>query len=392
MANWNGKLLFQDPSGVARLSGAVLPLTGPNKGDGFAIVGSASAEVSDGSGEIMVRFADDLAPEELREAAIPVASAALDILAAEGGPFASIGLRSDTDLVWWTDGGRSARISVHYGLAFRMHAEGIKAVDASGMEIPQPPVPQPVLHESFRYFRLSQCTDVLFDAFRNSYLALESALADLHPKAPGQYEGAWLKDAVLAAQKVAALHIPLGCTPHDAPLRMHDDIYKAVRCPLFHGKAMGLDPGSPEDRTRVLSAYEVVVQCYVLLAGERYHLRSRGGGGLTTAGFASLSNFMDNWTITAGARVDDFIPGEHSELAGGTLPPDPERVLRLGRAIAPFDDALEEVEFIAGWVEGELAFRHPLRGRLYPEGLSTFEVVVDLWNNVDPGYRLEFPG
>ena len=66
-------------------------------------------------------------------------------------------------------------------------------------------------HESFRYLRLSQATDDLFDAYRNAYLALESILSTITPqksKGPGkagESEGQWLKRALTKADTMTDL-------------------------------------------------------------------------------------------------------------------------------------------------------------------------------------------
>ncbi len=54
--------------------------------------------------------------------------------------------------------------------------------DADGNLVPPVPTPPLAWHESLRYFRLSQTTDDLFDAYRNAYLALESILSSIAPQ------------------------------------------------------------------------------------------------------------------------------------------------------------------------------------------------------------------
>src|SRR5664279_4158410 len=80
--------------------------------------------------------------------------------------------------------------------------------DAQGNIIPPPPR-STFWHESFRYYRLSQTTDDLFDAYRNVYLALESVLSTISPQkvnaATGriaEQEGQWFERALTDAGNV----------------------------------------------------------------------------------------------------------------------------------------------------------------------------------------------
>ena len=67
-------------------------------------------------------------------------------------------------------------------------------------------------HESMRYFRISQITTDMFDAFRNLYLALESLLSHIAPVRlrpngrPDEGEGQWAKRALQAASVLLQGH------------------------------------------------------------------------------------------------------------------------------------------------------------------------------------------
>ena len=391
VANWNGHLLFADPDGTIRASGVLLPLSTQIEHEGFVRVGNASLQVA--ASHILVRFEDSVPPDSVLEQALPAAAQGLDLLTALAGPVGTVRLGSLPSLVWWTDdASRVARLNADYGLALRMRMSGeVRVLDAEGNVVPQPVPSVPLLHEGLRYFRLSQCTDDLFDAFRNGYLALEATLADIRPKATGEREGTWLKSALAQAQgTVADLGIELGCAAAEVPLRFHDDIYKNVRCPLFHGKAMGLDPGSPADRDLVQQAYQKVIRSYLALARKRYHMRPRGGGGFTPEGFAGLNHTMDDWTIMFGEGEHD---GSHSSLFGlqsSSLAPQPNRVRRLGVLSAPFKDEIDLVNFIAAVKDEQVAFWNSFDGHLYLDSLDRFEVLIELWNDVDSGYRTAF--
>ena len=100
---------------------------------------------------------------------------------------------------------------------------------------------QPIYHESFRYIRLAQITDDLFDAYRNMYLALELLVSTISSKARQESERNWLKRVIGSS--------PDYCTER----RIVEEIYK-VRCDLFHAKKNEmyiLPQKSLDDRKRV---------------------------------------------------------------------------------------------------------------------------------------------
>lgn len=374
--------------------GALLLLAGPSTKAAFVEMDGASVELRRDSRDILVRVPIATSPVDILKEAVRIAFAGLDLLAAEGGPFALIGLHPEADLIWWKDDGvATARFTIHQAMAFRLHARATVA-DAAGREVVGPAPARPRLHESFRYFRLSQCTDNLFDAFRNAYLAMESVLADVEPKMTGESEGAWVRRAMAkaTAQLQADLSRALGCRSGEVPARFYDDVYKRVRCPLFHGKAMGLDPASVPDRERVLRAYVDVIRCFVALASARYNFRIGGGSGLTAQGFASLSPLIDSLSIKAGRGLGEDTYEVLAELRRVPQPQQPGRILAMGRAESPLDAALAAVDFIAAFHDDVLGLWCALDGCLDATGLDALEVLLDFWNSVDRGYRTDFAG
>lgn len=97
-------------------------------------------------------------------------------------------------------------------------------------------------HESLRYFRMSEETDDLFDAFRNVYLGIESALSALVPVQlrpdgrPSEGEGAWLKRALSVLSGSIDLHAYAPGQDPDPIQDVFDDLYGRVRTAVFHAK------------------------------------------------------------------------------------------------------------------------------------------------------------
>jgi hypothetical protein len=96
-----------------------------------------------------------------------------------------------------------------------------------------PPAPPPAIphHPAFRFYRLSQLTDDLFDAYRNAYLSLECLVSGESPqdKKNREKELDWLK-RVLGGPLSAG--VPAGM---DISATV-DELYESGRLPLFHAK------------------------------------------------------------------------------------------------------------------------------------------------------------
>ncbi len=178
------------------------------------------------------------------EDTISAAQEALDLIAAEGGHALTIEGTETGHIVWWTESRgivlRDMAIS-DFGLSFSGTAE---VLDAAGNLVTQPAPPPVPWHESFRYFRISQTTGDLFDAYRNLYLAVESLLSTvvrMHLNAaglPAEGEGQWLRRALTqihpATVDLARYTVAGVANPVDA---VYNDLYAGMRTQLFHSKA-----------------------------------------------------------------------------------------------------------------------------------------------------------
>lgn len=173
------------------------------------------------------------------------------------------------------------------GIATSVSVEGR---DKDGNIKPSAPVPEPSWTWAFRYYRLSQASQDIFEAYRNLFLSLEALLNNIRPNLPKKPEGKWLKDAL----SVIATKVPLA---NHAPATVADPInyfmetqYENVRCRLFHAKYPdALLPHEELNPTDVLVAYEALLRLWRDIA-ETYFQVPRGGGVVTHQGFKF---FMD---------------------------------------------------------------------------------------------------
>jgi hypothetical protein len=207
------------------------------------------------------RSLDDLVTV-VREAA----DRALDLMAIRSvGAYALEGV-GKPQFVWVNDSGRVAlRTSSDLELTFSARAGGN---------------PAPVRtrwHESMRFFRMSQTSGDLFDAFRNVFLALESILTNVEPKGR-EREGAWLERALHTAAAVLTAdnpsmtfdrYLPPGVEDSDDPVGdVFTDLWVKIRNSIFHAKeglAFAL-PQSDADRATVAEALQRYAGLYADLA------------------------------------------------------------------------------------------------------------------------------
>lgn len=99
--------------------------------------------------------------------------------------------------VWFRDGGKRVLRAVTTGrLAVSVPPAVVIVRDQTGALRPPEKHPPIRWHPSYAYFRRSQATDSLDEAYRNLFLALEALLSEVYPMEHGLGESAWLKAAL----------------------------------------------------------------------------------------------------------------------------------------------------------------------------------------------------
>lgn len=196
---------------------------------------NARISIREGATYLTVTFDEVTRPTAVRDTAWTIAQEVLDIQAVVHRN-ALATHKGDSEYLVWTQGIRGQHLTVADLFSLAFSAKGtITHGDSNSpsMYLDSPnstSFPTIAYHPAFRFYRLSQLTDDLFDAFRNAYLCLECLVSETSAKWPNEGESAWLK-RVLAGELGGAL--PDGVNP--APLV--DEIYRLVRLPLFHAKA-----------------------------------------------------------------------------------------------------------------------------------------------------------
>jgi hypothetical protein len=91
----------------------------------------------------------------------------------------------------------------------------VEVRDKDGNIKPSTPIPEPSWTSAFAYYRLSQASQDIFEAYRNLFLSLEALLNSIRPRLRDEYETTWLRNAlsVIAAKGLLANHAPATADP-----------------------------------------------------------------------------------------------------------------------------------------------------------------------------------
>ncbi|WP_448550817.1 hypothetical protein [Thalassotalea montiporae] len=156
--------------------------------------------------------------------------------------------KSDEEyLSWWNDEGKR-KLYHHITISQPMKIGPIQitSYDKDGNVVPPVKVKQKY-HHAFRYFRLSQASDDIYDAYRNMYLALELLVSSELPFDKKKYtERNWLKAFLFEHYKRLQLTYWVGEQEEKGAGILADEIYRLGRLPLFHAKE-GRDVYIPAD-------------------------------------------------------------------------------------------------------------------------------------------------
>jgi hypothetical protein len=203
----------------------------------------------------------------------------LDMLSITGHADLAIREAEDEHLVWWTAAGtRSIAFVSTATFAVKIGPITLTVHDAQGNIVPPTPV-IPKHNLGFRFYRLSQVSDELYDAYRNMYLAFEYLLSSKFSKGKG-FEKDWLYQSLQSAS--TGLGLPALVPPGTVDPIAHiiSVIYENARLPLFHakdGKAYFAPVQSVNDRELVASALDMLTQIVIRMADIWYSARRISG-------------------------------------------------------------------------------------------------------------------
>lgn len=242
----------------------------------------------------------------------------LDILSITGQ--SDLGARDSTDenFVWWCSTDRiTLRITDSGSSNFNLNI----TCDNGTASVESPSI-YPSYHEAYRYFRLSQITDDLFDAYRNMYLAFELLASSHVPRTESktkkgktiwESESVWLKRYLRTINKDILTSTFLGAS--DPIQEFVDEIYKAARCPLFHakdGESFFSPHGEIENRQAIIEAINKLTRIFLLLAKEKNKLVRNLGASMSTGLKREIliTPFLDKFFFILSDDDSPFNPNE----------------------------------------------------------------------------------
>lgn len=251
---------------------------------------------------VVVRNLAGSRPAELLPQALDSANRGLDLLCASGVAPMVIADPDLLNLCWWegADSARCMRVACRVRSQARLTVGGgIPDAGDPGNLILAPT--STTWDPALRYFRLSQVTDDLFDAFRNLYLAVESAFDASFPRPNGMGEGDWLLAALrnAASQGVNLnLYAPPGA--RSAERRLYKEIWTDIRNAVFHAKGSQARfvPLDASKRPAVLDAHRRLGALFMDLAGREWGVRFLSSGMGVAAIDAMAAGFLSDTQIT----------------------------------------------------------------------------------------------
>jgi hypothetical protein len=305
----------------------------------------------------------------------------------------------EENLVWWPDpttGGLRIVARAEVVTEARAGTVVLTAYDPDGN--PRPPTRGPELswHPSYRYFRVSQTTRDLHDAYRNGFLALESLLDFIAPQKRNEGEGKWFTRAMGVADSQISLAQEL--VPDSAsPLKdLRDQFYAEGRSVVAHSKSSRTHvlPHDYAARAQMIDTLRRLQRFYLGLAAHVLGLR-RGGSYFAPSVLGAMDAVVAQHTlyVTDDASPVDSADGRPSPAGRPLVPMSP--VAASGsdrRSWSVSGDAvagLDGIRRIVSALEGTVGLIAVLEADLVIGPTDTLEAVLTVrtLNASDPQLR-----
>jgi hypothetical protein len=260
------------------VSGGAFPLAQTPENSEIVSLDDWEVKISSGSPYVIAQSQESNDSEAIFDASYEAAQKGLDILSIEGTGDYNCHDAVNRRIIWWREDGKQIlRVITISALSVNTHFTA-EARDEDGNIISHSK-PDPIdWHECFRYFRLSQTTDDLFDAYRNYFLAFEMLLSSVVPLNKGEREKDWLKRAL----KQLNQKLPLEKSAPDKSNvveSIYHEQYVDTRLRLFHAKTNKptLRPQNQDDRQQVQKAMDNLAYLFRTIVHESLNIISQGG-------------------------------------------------------------------------------------------------------------------
>lgn len=251
---------------------------------------TGNVTLREGAPYVTIQLHNCPTPDTARLLAWQVVQEALDILAARSRIALATSHGEQEFLTWYKRGS-----STHLTLVDTISAPWSANITIQSSPSPNPPQPLPFVHHAaLRFYRLSQISTDLFDAYRNAYLSLECLLSEVSAKISSERELDWLKRVVFSHFSDA---IPSGIDVNEAL----DSIYKKGRNPTFHAKS-GETFYEPLGEMRQEVQSQFVTLSFLLNAFLRHRL-----GNNSICGWGNMSREVQDAQARSTFSFDELI-------------------------------------------------------------------------------------
>ncbi len=211
----------------------------------------------------------------------------LDLLSYERFKVSELAGIGGSHVLLYTEGNRRVEIMATDDLVLGVSATAV-VYDRDGNPNPTPPGPPPMWTPALRFYRLSQASSDLYEAYRNLWLGLEALLSTISAKRANEGERKWLRRVL--AEIGARIDVrPLLPDSRDLADYMLADQYERMRCYLFHAKPEdGMAAPTLPDPEALALAYAQLIRIWRDIAHHLIGVRQGGGGVVTYEGFRAL--------------------------------------------------------------------------------------------------------
>ena len=292
--------------------GAAFTLTSAARTDALLRFEGAEIELRKGQRDAVVRFRGSVAgAADTYQWGHALAQQGLDLFML-GRVDGVIADAEDEHVLWWLEqAGLIVRLvstaTLRVGIVVT-----VKVRDAQGKIVPPTPV-VPHHHIGFRFYRLAQVTDDLYDAYRNMYLAFEVLLSSRFPRNKGEWEADWLKRGLEGASGDVRITDLVSEGTSNVAQAVFDLIYHDARLPLFHakeGQAFYAPQDSPADRELVSRALRALTLIVLRMAETWFQTRRTGGFVVLGWVYQQAVEQLRGTTMMASGDSSPFDPSE----------------------------------------------------------------------------------
>jgi hypothetical protein len=189
----------------------------------------------------------------------------------------------------------------------------VTEMDKDGNVKPVPPESKIEWITAFRYYRLSQSCDDLYEAYRNLFLSLESLLNTICVKHKNEGEKQWLMRSLTEVMKKSSFASLIQSRVSDPVSCILTSQYENIRCKIFHAKDASILPHESLNPTDVSEGYELILRLWKHIAKEYFNI-PHNDGAVTNYGFKKMLDTTFQNGFTYYLTSDSSVPNKDDKV------------------------------------------------------------------------------